>query len=941
MIYLKNNNEQQTIFIPRNELQKEAYITSTKTYEDGYREGLEDGKEQQKDQLLNLYVTENGQYEREDGWGTVTVDIPIGDCPECEDCSGAYDEGYEIGKNEGYEDGFQDGYDQGQADCPQGDDCPELTTIDITENGSYEGAFNLVNVNVPQDGGECNLEYKMIAPSMGDRDDNGYIIVEEGEGYNGLSRVVIDPFRIYNEGIEEGKNQGGGSGDCNIQNQKRIDLNGEWETYYPDEGYDGIYEVVVEAGQKAEEWRDEGRNSVRDKIETIDITENGRYSVDDLELIDSIKFDGNSYFDTGIVPTEQTKIEVMFKCQGENWYEDMYILGCSQLSLHIGGTALNGKWAEAQSGNIPYVENEWSNVTLDRDNLCSNNRCAEWNEGNKDSGWEGYNETIKIGKLGDEQLFKQQISYVKIWVNKDDDSTITLFRPKDMAQGGFGMVNSEGAEYDYVENLGEGTTTFMSEWKRKYGEGWREINVNVDGGSCNLINPIVYSETEGNTIYADNINIPTFVYEGRHYYNVLPLYMAEYEEFKIQIRFQPWDNVIGEPVNIFGCEDTDWDDTTFGARTYEGQIYFRMSGQDVAYPYNNLVWYDVEMGYNSSKRWIIVNGETIMETDHAFFNKPSQTFMIGAINSGGNAFRPFFGKIGVAYIEADGNQVWLLPKEEGQMDIYWNSRNHPWDSISGENNALFEFDWMSGDGMKTITWLGTESCHLVAKWITPSMTERDDNGYIVVDGGEGFDGLSEVVIDPTTIYNEGYTDGYYEGSNQLSNNVLEGDVVLSFQLNDNNFPDLRNDGKGIFMWDGFKVPLYIKRPNGCGELYLSGNYDKNIAPSLQSKFFQDDDYAKIEKLTINFYHIIPNNIVNVVNLKELHLTERVEIIDKNAFQDVSNLKTIYCHYDGDAYMYATKESFVGLPNNGTLYIKKSAQPPWGWIEDLGWTIVNI
>lgn len=125
MIYIKNNTEIQTIFIPRSELQKEAYIASTKTYEDGYREGLEDGKEQQKDQLLNLYVTENGQYEREDGWGVVTVDMSI------PDCSGAYDEGY----NQGYEDG------QNSVECPEGGSCNlgegalTLTTNDV---GRYE-----------------------------------------------------------------------------------------------------------------------------------------------------------------------------------------------------------------------------------------------------------------------------------------------------------------------------------------------------------------------------------------------------------------------------------------------------------------------------------------------------------------------------------------------------------------------------------------------------------------------------------------------------------------------------------------------------------------------------------------------------------------------------------------------------------------------------------
>lgn len=120
----------------------------------------------------------------------------------------------------------------------------------------------------------------------------------------------------------------------------------------------------MDAYRKAEEWREDGKNEIRNKLQSIEITENGRYSVEDLAEKVFIVFDGNSYFDTGIVPTEQTKIEVMFRCQGENWYEDMYILGCSQLNLHIGGTALNGRWAEVQTGNIPYYENVWTSATL-------------------------------------------------------------------------------------------------------------------------------------------------------------------------------------------------------------------------------------------------------------------------------------------------------------------------------------------------------------------------------------------------------------------------------------------------------------------------------------------------------------------------------------------------------------------------------------------------
>ena len=37
--------------------------------------------------------------------------------------------------------------------CPECPECPELTSIDIVENGTYEGSFGVVNVNVPSTGG--------------------------------------------------------------------------------------------------------------------------------------------------------------------------------------------------------------------------------------------------------------------------------------------------------------------------------------------------------------------------------------------------------------------------------------------------------------------------------------------------------------------------------------------------------------------------------------------------------------------------------------------------------------------------------------------------------------------------------------------------------------------------------------------------------------------
>ena len=144
MIYLKNNTETQAIYIPRQTVLGGGYIPNTKAYEKGYNDGLEDGKEQQKDKLSSLHVAENGQYEREDGWDVVTVDIP--------DLNGSYDEGYAEGERVGYEQGKTDGVNEQKG---------KLSQITISENGTYakEDGYNEVVVEVPDLNGSYDEGY--------------------------------------------------------------------------------------------------------------------------------------------------------------------------------------------------------------------------------------------------------------------------------------------------------------------------------------------------------------------------------------------------------------------------------------------------------------------------------------------------------------------------------------------------------------------------------------------------------------------------------------------------------------------------------------------------------------------------------------------------------------------------------------------------------------
>ena len=593
MIYIKNTTETQTIFIPRNELQKEAYVTSTKTYEDGYRDGLEDGKEFQKDQLLNLYVTENGQYEREDGWGTVTVDVPTegGDCSEaydkgfedgynqgqseCEevDCSGAYEEGYDKGKNDGYDSGYQDGYNAGQpikyntiadiyGSSPEstvnfkgfvalsfaygsgnwilftdhtgsillknyqgllkvGDECVvtatlrridntnisflitasvevlssnnyvvmptdavELTNVDelyipnengyaemkylyvdgkvgdrltedfirletsvssngninlrgnfkdwveklkegdsirvymFTENslnafvatdiielGTVGGSCNLedkwitpsmserddnglivvdqsegydgldrvvidpttiynegVEEGKKQGGGSCTLEDKRITPTMGDRDGNGYIVVEEGEGYDGLSRVVIDPQQIYNEGIEEGRNQGGGeSGSCILEDKilspSTSDIVGDWLNVWPSEGYDGMFNVSINVNGLKDEWSNSEDGSIQ---ETKWVTP----STNDVDDNGFITFNPDDGYDAmNRVAMDVSTIKSEWLTMGKNSIADYYWCPITVSDSGIGERAKSFSLADEQT---VYDEND---VLIDRNDM--------------------------------------------------------------------------------------------------------------------------------------------------------------------------------------------------------------------------------------------------------------------------------------------------------------------------------------------------------------------------------------------------------------------------------------------------------------------------------------------------------------------------------------------------------------------------------------------
>lgn len=263
-----------------------------------------------------------------------------------------------------------------------------------------------------------------------------------------------------------------------------------------DDGYDGYSQVTIRPENVISQEKERAINDFKNKMDEITITENGTYSIDDREIRHYIEFDGNSYFDSNVVFIENSKIEVAIL--KTTYEEDEQIIGTANydfiadknycgFGIVVGAGLAYGVFGKAKTTNIPFSYEEEQILTLDRNGIHSSfgNDTGGWidNSGLNDSSM--YGTTIGIGKVHSYSNgwmyrgLKGRIRYVKIWTNKDDDSTMTLFRPKNMAQGGFGMVNSEGTEYSYVENLGEGTATFVEEWVNKYPYGFKRVEVNV------------------------------------------------------------------------------------------------------------------------------------------------------------------------------------------------------------------------------------------------------------------------------------------------------------------------------------------------------------------------------------------------------------------------------------------------------------------------------
>ena len=936
MIYLKNNTETQAIYIPRQTVLGGGYIPSTKAYDKGYNDGLEVGKEQQKDKLSSLHVAENGQYEREDGWNVVTVDVP--------DLNGSYNEGYEQGKTDG-----------------ANEQKSKLESISITENGTYtkEDGYNHIEVNVPSyEQGQADMAAKARVLNV---TENGVyrskfsdpilptVTGVYADGTNFYNYAQLNN-KVFNTNIPatsttrlelwyKGDNAlAGDAWNIIIGAEKNPDYNGYQIRYYMFSNS----EIVFELGRNnlSYTWDENAWHHILIAKETEDASYMSLW-VDEVKIGDF----GNRPFNP----------------------QSPFYINCIESFTDLTRNA-NGYFGMIKIDNT---------IIIPTANGFLNTNTGELLEVVKDG---GYTFTENLPTYAEGELYKT------INVNVPD-----LNGSYD--EGKTDGVNEQKSKLETINITENGTYTKEDGYNKivvdvpdlngSYDEGYEQgqadiatnakvLNVTENGVyKTKFSDPIMPTLVTG--VYADGTNFYNYAQLGNKVYNTN---ITVTQDSVIELWYKG-DNAKTDDGwgTIFGCTKRGDEDFWMGYFSDSNTTLNACLGQKrLQFSWDDNVWHHIIMKNDGLRI-----DDVLIDS---FNTTKTFAYKLGLNSDGGSSIRHANGCYGMIKID----DVIIIPTADGFKNV------NTGELLEVVQDGDYTFTknlptYGEGEIYKTINVNVPQeavSCNLEDKWVTPSMNDRDSNGYIVVRPSEGYDGLSRTVIDPKTIYNEG-AEGYIqvEGTKWVTPSIKDVDVNGYIVV-------MPSEGYNAMSRAAINVSTIKSEWTTIGENSITNYYWCPLTVSdggigERAKYFSladeqtvyDENDVLIERN--NMFYLPTAN-----NLNEFRLTKKaVKIVFPFKNEDAQHIGNLYLNDDVEQFACADKNlsslsiievginmarftlsncnllnlnKIVVHSNNncdvtlthnvkstGTLYVNESNQFKNNWINALpsGWTVEYI
>ena len=880
MIYLKNNTEIQAIYIPRQTVLGGGYIPSTKAYEKGYRDGLEVGKEQQKDKLSSLHVAENGQYEREDGWNVVNVDVP--------DLNGSYSEGYEQGKTDG-----------------ANEQKSKLESISITENGVYskEDGYNHIEVNVPSyEQGQADMAAKARVLNV---TENGVYrskfsdpikptvtgVYADGTDFYNYAQLTN---KVFNTNIPatpttrlelwyKGDNTlAGDAWNIIIGAEKNPDYNCYQIRYYMYSNSDLIFELGrnnLRYTWDENAWHHiliaketENASSMSLWVDEVKIGDFGNmpfnpqspFYINCIESFTDLTRNANGYFgmikidNTIIIPTADGFLNTntgelleVVKDGGYTFTENLptYAEGELYKTINVNVPDLNGSYDEGKTDGINEQKSKLETIEITKNGTY--NREDGYNKiivkvpdlnGSYDEGYEQGQADIatnaKVLNVTENGVYKTKFS------DTIKPTTVT-------------GVYANGTEfYNYAQLTNKVFNTNITVTQDSVVELWYKGNNAITDDGWNTI----FSCTK---VYDDDFYLG---YMGSDSKNLVS-YLGEKE-----IQFS-WDDNVWH--HIIMKNDGLWiDDVLIGS-------------------FNTTKTFAYKLGLNSDWEWL-----------------------------GRNA-NGYFGMIKI-------DNTIIIPTADGFKNV------NTGELLEVVKDGSYTFTknlptYGEGEIYKTINV--NVSYNLEDKRVTPSTNDVDNNGYIIINPNNGYDAMSRVTIDVSTIKSEWTTIGensitnYYWCPLTVSDGGI-GERAKYFSLADEQTVYDENDVL-ISRNDMF----YLPTANNLNEFRLTKKAVKIVFP------FKNEDAQHIGNLYLN--DDVEQFACADKNLSSLSIIEvginmaRFTLSNCNLL----NLNKIVVHSNNNCDVTLTHN----VKSTGTLYVNESNQFKNNWINALpsGWTVEYI